>query len=123
MLSRLGIGIVVLLAAGCASTARTATAPLGTSAPATAAPSCLPGESVALSLASGVGGAASPVAASLDFAARDQSILRVPSSGWRVVRKDTSGVWVRSGDSELRAIQGPDRTWQIDSAHRCQAGS
>lgn len=123
MLWRLGIGVVVLLAAGCASAARTATAPIGASVPATAAPSCRPGESVALSLASGVGGAASPVAASLAFATRDQSILPVPTSGWRVVRTDTTGVWVRSGGSELHAIQGTDRTWQIDAAHRCLPGS
>jgi hypothetical protein len=114
-----GVG---LLLTGCASST-SVTTQHEPSASATSAGACRTGQSFAASLASSVGGASSPVAAAQAFADHDKSIFVVPSSGWGVRGSDAVGVWVRSGDSELRAIQGTDGTWQIDSGHRCLPAS
>lgn len=42
-----------------------------------------------------------------------------PPGAWAVTGRDRTGVTLRSGPVQLHAVQGPDRTWQIDSGQRC----
>ncbi len=67
-----------------------------------------------LSLASGTGGQSSPVAAATWFAVHG-GVPGVPRSGWHETGRDQTGATVRTGGATLHAVQGPDRTWQIDS--------
>ena len=72
----------------------------------------------ALSLASDRGGQASPVDAAERFAGLE-GVPDVPESGWQEDDQDENGVIVRSGDATLHVIQGPDKTWQVDSGSTC----
>jgi hypothetical protein len=43
----------------------------------------------------------------------------IPAQGWRQISRSGSGATVESGAVTLHVIQGPDRTWQVDSGNRC----
>jgi hypothetical protein len=72
----------------------------------------------ALSLVSDRGGRAKPAAAAVWFA-RHGGVAGVPHEGWRQVGRARHSATVASGSYTLHAIQGPDRTWQVDSGSHC----
>jgi hypothetical protein len=80
--------------------------------------SCVNGSGFALSLASDRGGQPTPAAAAAWFA-RHGGLTGIPAQGWRQVSRSGSGATVESGAVTLHVIQGPDRTWQVDSGNRC----
>ena len=80
--------------------------------------SCANGSGFALSLASDRGGQPTPTAAAAWFA-RHGGLTGIPAQGWRQVSRSGSSVTVESGAVTLHVIQGPDRTWQVDSGNRC----
>lgn len=45
--------------------------------------------------------------------------MGIPAEGWRQVSRSGTGATVESGAVTLHVIQGPDRTWQVDSGNRC----
>jgi hypothetical protein len=77
-----------------------------------------------LSLVSDRNGQASPVAAA-QWCVVHGGIAGLPQSGWREV--DTSdasasslvSATLASGSSLLHTVQGPDKTWQVDSGQPC----
>jgi hypothetical protein len=71
-----------------------------------------------LSLVSDRGGQPTPVAAAFWFA-RHGGVPAIPMAGWRQASRSGASALVRSGDVTVHAIEGPDRTWQIDSGERC----
>jgi hypothetical protein len=79
---------------------------------------CRTGSGFALSLASDRGGQRSPVRAASWFA-RHGGVPGIPHSGWRQVSRIGKAAVVKSGMVTLHVIQGPDRTWQVDSGHFC----
>lgn len=83
-----------------------------------ASSSCARGSGFALSLASDRGGQPTPVTAAAWFA-RHGGLTGIPAQGWRQVSRSGSGATVESGAVTLHVIQGPDRTWQVDSGNRC----
>jgi hypothetical protein len=80
--------------------------------------SCANGSGFALSLVSDRGGQPTPAAAAAWFA-RHGGLTGIPAQGWRQVSRNSSGATVKSGAVTLHVIQGPDRTWQVDSGNRC----
>jgi hypothetical protein len=80
--------------------------------------SCANGSGFALSLVSDRGGQPTPAAAAAWFA-RHGGLTGIPAQGWRQVSRSGSGATVKSGAVTLHVIQGPDRTWQVDSGNRC----
>jgi hypothetical protein len=72
----------------------------------------------AASLATDHGGQPSPVAAAEWFSGHG-GVGGLPRSGWREDGRDQNGATVRSGDTKLHAIQGSDKTWQVDSGTSC----
>jgi hypothetical protein len=84
--------------------------------------SCAHGSGFAVSLASDRGGQPTPAAAAAWFA-RHGGLTGIPAQGWRQVSGggsgSGSGATVESGAVTLHVIQGPDRTWQVDSGNRC----
>ena len=112
----------LLAALACGSgSAHPAAAPAAQAAPATAAaarPACASGSAFALSLVSGRGGQPTPVAAAAWFA-RHGGVAGVPARGWRQASRQGRDATVRSGPVILHAVQGPDRTWQVDSGSWC----
>jgi hypothetical protein len=82
--------------------------------------SCAHGSRFALSLAADRGGQPTPAAAAAWFA-RHGGLAGIPAQGWRRVSGSGSGsgATVESGAVTLHVIQGPDRTWQVDSGNRC----
>jgi hypothetical protein len=71
-----------------------------------------------LSLVSDRGGQPTPVAAALWFS-RHGDTTGVPDEGWRLQSRDRDGATLASGQFTLHVIQGPDRTWQVDSGTGC----
>lgn len=43
----------------------------------------------------------------------------MPKTGWREASRSGKSAEVKSGAVTLHAIQGPDRTWQVDSGEMC----
>ena len=68
------------------------------------------GHGFEVSLAINTGGAATP-----QKAAEAQS----GRSGWRVERKDSNGVTLVADRATRHAMQGSDKTWQVDSGTDC----
>jgi len=87
-------------------------------AAATARSACASGSAFALSLVSDRGGQPTPVAAAAWFA-RHGSVTGVPDRNWREAARHGHGATVRSGPVTLHVVQGPDRTWQVDSGSWC----
>src|SRR5690349_7087846 len=85
---------------------------------ATARSGCASGSAFALSLVSDRGGQPTPVAAAAWFA-RHGGVAGVPDRGWREAGRHGRGATVRSGPVTLHVVQGPDRTWQVDSGSWC----
>lgn len=79
---------------------------------------CPSGSGFALSLVSDRGGQPTPVAAASWFA-RHGGLPGIPAHGWRQVSRSGGAAMVQSGAVTLHAIQGPDRTWQVDAGTRC----
>jgi hypothetical protein len=79
---------------------------------------CAEGSGFAVSLVSDRGGRPTPTAAAVWFA-RHGAVAGVPFGGWREVSRNGGGRTVESGSFTLHVIQGPDRTWQVDSGSRC----
>ena len=73
---------------------------------------------IRLSLVSDRGGQPTPAAAAAWFA-RHGGLTGIPAQGWRQLSRSGSGATVESGAVTLHVIQGPDRTWQVDSGNRC----
>jgi hypothetical protein len=113
--------IAVLAACGNATQPTTSLRPL--TQPATSTPtstaSCHSHSGFELSLVSDRGGQPTPVRAS-EWFARHGGMADVPRDGWRVDGSDQIGVFTRSGSARLHAIQGPDKTWQVDSGTSCR---
>jgi len=107
------VGLLALAACG-SNAAPAAPAPLVHAA----ASSCANGSGFALSLVSDRGGQPTPAAAAAWFA-RHGGLTGIPAEGWRQVSRSGSGATVESGSVTLHVIQGPDRTWQVDSGNRC----
>jgi len=80
--------------------------------------SCASRSGFELSLVSDRGGQPAPVAAALWFA-RHGGVPGIPAAGWRQVSRHGGGATVESGPVTLHVIQGPDRTWLVDSGSRC----
>ena len=77
---------------------------------------CSQGRSFELSLASDIGGQATPE----DAASRARVPgFALPKSGWQIVSPMGASVSLRSGGYQVHAIQGPDKTWQVDSGGHC----
>jgi hypothetical protein len=112
----------LLAASACGSgSAHPAAAQAAQVTPATAAtarPACASGSAFALSLVSDRGGQPTPVAAAAWFA-RHGGVAGVPAQGWRQASRHGRDATVRSGPVTLHAVQGPDRTWQVDSGSWC----
>ena len=115
----------LLAASACGSgSAHPAAAPAAPATPATAAtaatarPACASGPAFALSLVSARAGQPAPVAAAAWFA-RHGGVAGVPARGWRQASRHGRDATVRSGPVTLHAVQGPDRTWQVDSGSWC----
>jgi hypothetical protein len=117
-----GILACLLVASACgSSSAQPAVAPRGPAVPVTAAtarPACANGSAFVLSLVSDRGGQPTPVAAAARFARRG-GVAGVPARGWREVGRHGRGATVQSGPVVLHVVQGPDRTWQVDSGNWC----
>src|SRR5450755_1391607 len=104
----------LLVMAACGSGAAQ-TAPVAQVA---AGSSCASRSGFELSLVSDRGGQPAPVAAALWFA-RHGGVPGIPAAGWRQVSRHGGGATVESGPVTLHVIQGPDRTWLVDSGSRC----
>jgi hypothetical protein len=78
------------------------------------------GSGFALSLVSDRGGQPTPVRAA-EWFARHGGVSGIPAGGWREIRREGSGAVVASGPVTVHAVQGPDRTWQVDSGERCDS--
>jgi hypothetical protein len=72
----------------------------------------------ALSLVSDRNGQPTPLDAARWFGLHG-GISGVPRSGWHQVSSAGREAELASGSSTLHAIQGPDKTWQIDSGKPC----
>jgi hypothetical protein len=81
-------------------------------------PACASGSGFALSLVSDRGGQPTPVRAA-QWLARHGGVPGIPGKGWREISRDGRSALVVSGPVTLHVIQGPDRTWQVDSGERC----
>ena len=109
----------LLAASACGSgSAHPAAAQAAPATAATARSACASGSAFALSLVSDRGGQPAPVAAAAWFA-RHGGLTGIPAQGWRQISRSGSSVTVESGAVTLHVIQGPDRTWQVDSGNRC----
>lgn len=112
----------LLAASACGSgSAQQAAAQAARAAPvsaATARPACASGSAFALSLVSDRKGQPTPVAAAAWFA-RHGGVAGVPDRSWREAGRHDHGATVRSGPVTLHVVQGPDRTWQVDSGSWC----
>ena len=93
-----------------------------TSATPTPTPTCPSGmtSGFELSLVSDRGGESTPVGAS-EWFARHGGVGGVPRTGWHLDGSDSQGVFTRSGWARLHEVQGPDKTWQVDSGTTCHA--
>jgi len=109
----------LLAASACgSSSAQSAAARMAPVTAVTARSACASGSAFALSLVSNRGGQPTPVAAAAWFA-RHTSVAGVPDRGWREASHHSRGATVRSGPVTLHVVQGPDRTWQVDSGSWC----
>jgi hypothetical protein len=81
-------------------------------------PACASGSGFALSLVSDLGGQPTPVRAAQWFA-RHGGVPGIPLAGWRQIRRHRDSALVVSGPVTVHVVQGPDRTWQVDSGERC----
>ena len=109
----------LLAASACGSgSAHPAAAQAAPAAAATARPACTSGSAFALSLVSDRGGQPTPVAAAA-WLARHGGVAGVPARGWRQASRQGRDATVRSGPVTLHAVQGPGRTWQVDSGSWC----
>jgi hypothetical protein len=79
---------------------------------------CGGGSGFAVSLVSDRGGLPTPVRAAQWFASHG-GVPGIPAGGWREISRDDGNALVASGSVRLHVIQGPDRTWQVDSGERC----
>jgi hypothetical protein len=64
------------------------------------------------------GGRPDPPAAAEWFAA-NSGVKNLPLSGWRVVARNTQGVTLAAGRSTMHAVEGRDKTWQVDGGTNC----
>jgi len=90
------------------------------STPAAAIATCGSGSGFALSLVSDRGGQPTPVRAAQWFA-HHGGVPGIPDQGWREISHDDASALLASGSVRVHVIQGPDRTWQVDSGERCAA--
>ena len=80
--------------------------------------SCASRSGFAVSLVPGREGQPAPAAAAAWFA-RHGGVPGIPDEGWRQASRNGSGAIAGSGQVILHAVQGPDRTWRVDSGSRC----
>jgi hypothetical protein len=109
------VACLIAVSACGSGSAHSATVPVTAT---TATSACASGSAFALSLVSDRGGQPAPVAAAVWFA-RHGGVAGVPARGWRVAGRHGRGATVRSGPVTLHVVQGPDRTWQVDSGSWC----
>lgn len=115
------VAAVVLAAVltGCGDGTQTASSgPTARATSPTPAASCATHSGFELSLVSDRGGQRTPLRAS-EWFARHGNVADVPATGWRLDGGDTTGLFTRSGASRLHVVQGPDKTWQVDSGTTC----
>jgi hypothetical protein len=84
----------------------------------TAVSACRTGSAFALSLVSDRGGQRTPVLAATWFS-RHGGVPGIPAHGWRLTSHGHRSALVTSGQVTLHVIQGPDKTWQVDSGQTC----
>ena len=115
-----GVLACLMTASACGSAGpRDAESPVTATASSMPAPShCAPGSGFALSLVSNRHGQRTPLAAAIWFSAHG-GVPAIPHSGWRVTSRSGAGATVESGSVTVHVIQGPDKTWQVDSGERC----
>lgn len=111
-------GVAAVKAAEPRIDATAAAATPATAASPAAADSCQGGSGFALSLVSDRGGQPTPVKAAYWFASHG-GVPAIPATGWRRVSRGGTSALVKSGNVTLHVIEGPDRTWQVDSGERC----
>jgi hypothetical protein len=113
-------GLLAASACGSSSTQSAAAqaTPVTAATEATARSACASGSAFELSLVSDRGGQPTPVAAAAWFA-RHGGVRGVPAQGWREADRHGRDATVRSGPVILHVVQGPDRTWQVDSGSWC----
>ena len=112
------VSLLALSACGSADS-RDAESPVTAAASsAPAASHCAPGTGFALSLVSNRHGQRTPLAAAIWFSAHG-GVPAIPRNGWRVTSRSDVGATVESGSVIVHVIQGPDKTWQVDSGERC----
>ena len=97
--------------------ASTILAGCSTSGPMHALGPCRQGRSFELDLRSGTGGQATP-----DAAAAHARVpgFALPKGGWQVVSTKGAEASLRSDGYQVHAVEGPDKTWQVDSGGRCR---
>jgi hypothetical protein len=64
------------------------------------------------------GGQPTPIRAAYWFAVYG-GVPAIPRTGWLQASRSGTSAVVRSGHVTLDVIQGPDRTWQVDSGEIC----
>jgi hypothetical protein len=78
---------------------------------------CRQGRSFELDLRSGTGGQPTPE----DAAAHARVPgFALPKSGWQVVSREGGEASLRSDGYQVHVVEGPDKTWQVDSGGRCR---
>ena len=115
-----GVLVSLLAVSACGSAdSRGAESPVtGAASSAPAASHCAEGTGFALSLVSNRHGQRTPLAAAVWFSAHG-GVLAIPHTGWRVISRSDAGATVASGSVTVHVIQGPDKTWQVDSGSWC----
>jgi hypothetical protein len=115
-----GVLVCLMAASACGSAGpRDPESPVTAAASsAPAASHCALGSGFALSLVSNRHGQRTPLAAAIWFSAHG-GVPAIPHNGWRVTSGNGAGATVESGSVTVHVIQGPDKTWQVDSGERC----
>jgi hypothetical protein len=83
-----------------------------------AAVSCRGRSNFELSLVSDRGGQPTPVRAAMWFAGHG-GVAGIPRAGWRLTSRTGQQAVAKSGHVIVHVIEGPDRTWQVDSGSTC----
>jgi hypothetical protein len=116
------VGVLVLLltvsACGSADSLDVGSPVPAAASSAPAASHCAPRTGFALSLVSNRHGQRTPLAAAIWFSAHG-GVPAIPHNGWRVTSRSDVGATVESGSVTVHVMQGPDKTWQVDSGERC----
>ena len=115
ILTAVGVLAAMVGIASCAAAGSVTVARQQTLAP-TPSPSCA--TTFQVSLVSDRNGQPTPLAAARWFGHHGR-VPAVPESGWYQLSGSAGEAELASGSSRLHAVQGPDKTWQVDSGSPC----